>query len=392
MYSNLIFWSYIVQNHEKRQRFMALPDDFKKRSLKKNLLRWICYGGLTSSVYETIKERIKGENAHRLVTILPVFITYTILYLAWHSIWNPLRPEIIFLIISGFILLIFQAHLGINRRGEYRYIVILSYISIAYEFLFSILLGTVFQKNTNMPAVAFIGMLTLMPQCIIDRFYRMFIFVALQEVLFLAVSFHVNAPHIFMLNAVNSFFFSLAGLFFYHILSSNTIRRIANEMFIEEERDTDGATRLLNKKAGELLINSHLANGTGGTMFILDIDNFKYINDTYGHNFGDHVLQRLASILRGAFRRSDILERFGGDEFVVFMDTTDISIVLRKAELIRQNFLDSMEKEQYQPTLSIGIHISTKGSLHYHSMLDLADQELYKAKRSGKNQFSVSKV
>jgi len=117
---------------------------------------------------------------------------------------------------------------------------------------------------------------------------------------------------------------------------------------------------------------------------ILDIDHFKHINDTYGHIYGDEVILLLAQQMRASFRRSDVLFRFGGEEFVILFATTDESTVKAVLERFRQTVAEYAFPQVGRVTVSIGYaHV---GSHDYPaSVLDRADKALYFAKNHGRN-------
>ena len=117
---------------------------------------------------------------------------------------------------------------------------------------------------------------------------------------------------------------------------------------------------------------------------ILDIDHFKNINDTYGHIYGDEVILLLAQQMRACFRRSDVLFRFGGEEFVILFAATDEATVKVVLERFRQKVSEYLFPQVGRVTVSIGYaHV---GSHDYPaSVLDRADKALYFAKNNGRN-------
>jgi diguanylate cyclase (GGDEF)-like protein len=125
-----------------------------------------------------------------------------------------------------------------------------------------------------------------------------------------------------------------------------------------------------------------------------DIDNFKDINDTYGHLTGDKVLKEVAKIIRESIRSTDIAGRYGGDEFVILLPETPLSDALVVAEKIRRKFSRhpiQVNDKSFNVTLSIGITAFRKKVESPLSLLDEADKALYLAKERGRDRTCVAK-
>lgn len=165
---------------------------------------------------------------------------------------------------------------------------------------------------------------------------------------------------------------------------------------LEEKADTDLLTGLSNKLATERKIKEFIAQNpeSQSMMFILDIDNFKKINDTMGHAFGDEVLRSLGEQIRVIFRSSDIVGRAGGDEFIVFLkNVTDPAAIRKEAKKV-ENFFKNFkagEYTKYAATASIGVAIFPEEGSDFESIYKAADSALYKAKKGGKNQLAFYK-
>ena len=154
----------------------------------------------------------------------------------------------------------------------------------------------------------------------------------------------------------------------------------------------DLLTELTNKAATERMIADYIdSNPNGhGVLFILDIDNFKKVNDTMGHAFGDTLLKTLGKEIRTEFRVTDIVGRTGGDEFMIFLkDINDDLIVEREANRITRFFHDFKaggDYVKYSATASIGCAIYPNDGATFKDLYVSADQALYRAKKRGKNQ------
>ncbi|PVZ90341.1 hypothetical protein C9426_02910 [Serratia sp. S1B] len=121
-------------------------------------------------------------------------------------------------------------------------------------------------------------------------------------------------------------------------------------------------------------------------VLLMDIDFFKKVNDTYGHEVGDHVLQRVAELLPSAIRTTDFVARFGGEEFVVLLPATVLDEAVLVAEKIRQTIAQESIIENHPITVSIGVSVALQQDAEVNDTIRRADKCLYIAKEQGRNQ------
>ena len=185
-------------------------------------------------------------------------------------------------------------------------------------------------------------------------------------------------------------------VFIFLIVVVNIISKIRNnekKKELEDKADTDLLTGLTNKLATERKIKDYMAQNPNSQsmLFILDVDNFKKINDTMGHAFGDEVLRSLGQQITAIFRATDIIGRVGGDEFMIFLkgisDEDSVRKEAKKVENFFRNF-QAGEYVKYAATASIGVAIFPQEGNDFESLYKAADQGLYKAKKRGKNQLA----
>ena len=157
---------------------------------------------------------------------------------------------------------------------------------------------------------------------------------------------------------------------------------------------TDGLTGLFNRRYMEThlrtLVEQSAARNKPITVLVLDIDYFKAINDSYGHDAGDDVLREFALRMRKATRNIDLACRYGGEEFVIVMPETDMAVATVVAERLRRRiasepFAIQQGARHLEVTISIGIAALSSGGDNAASILKRADQALYRAKRDGRN-------
>lgn len=166
------------------------------------------------------------------------------------------------------------------------------------------------------------------------------------------------------------------------------------ELLFKAERDS--LTGLYNKGTTAMMISKYLEEnsiGGEGALFILDVDNFKNVNDKLGHNFGDQVLCEMSDKLNKIFRKDDIIGRIGGDEFIAFFKGTLSEIIIEeKAKLICNSFYNTFEvgeNESCTISSSIGIALFPKHGKTFEELYNKSDIALYSSKESNKNTFTV---
>ncbi|MDO6455406.1 GGDEF domain-containing protein [Neptunomonas phycophila] len=168
-----------------------------------------------------------------------------------------------------------------------------------------------------------------------------------------------------------------------------------NQLRIKAEKDarTDVLTQLNNRRAffelGSLIHSQSVRYKRSYAILVMDVDLFKQVNDTYGHDAGDVALKRLAHVMHASLRSSDIMARIGGEEFAAIITDLSNNNVLHKAEHLRA----SLEKEEitwkahsFSITMSIGVAYYSPNDKGISDVLKRADQALYNAKGHGRNQ------
>lgn len=140
-------------------------------------------------------------------------------------------------------------------------------------------------------------------------------------------------------------------------------------------------------------LNSDKSQNIPYALLMIDLDHFKSVNDTYGHSCGDIVLETIAIIVKGHFRKNDIVGRYGGEEIVALLENISVSQLHKTVEKLRSNIENTLipyQENELKVTVSIGMAHSPAGSMHsLDDMLLQADSALYKAKNSGRNQTAI---
>ena len=170
-------------------------------------------------------------------------------------------------------------------------------------------------------------------------------------------------------------------------------KRASQELRSKAERDS--LTMLYNRRTASQKIEEIIRQSEESeraAMLIVDVDDFKFINDVYGHMFGDVVLQEIASELQKIFRSGDVIARVGGDEFLIFMrGIRDESIVRERADKINETFRTvlSQNMEGKTPSCCVGISFYPENGTNYDELFRHSDVALYNAKARGKRNYEI---
>ncbi len=173
-------------------------------------------------------------------------------------------------------------------------------------------------------------------------------------------------------------------------LTSELKEKIKEMSELKTLAQKDALTSLWNRNYTETRLNEWFSHGVEGALFMIDMDNFKHINDTYGHIVGDHVLKSFAQILLAASDEEDIACRIGGDEFILFCkEATDRNILSLKAEDILSSLQRMIDECAFEAntSVSIGIACAPQDGSDFQTLYNAADKSLYYVKQNGKNSY-----
>jgi len=157
---------------------------------------------------------------------------------------------------------------------------------------------------------------------------------------------------------------------------------------LAELATVDPVTGLFNRRYFETRLEAEVERakrqGQDVALLLIDIDDFKRVNDTRGHLEGDRTLREVADLLRAGVRIFDVCARYGGEEFVIVMPAASATVALQVAERIRARIERSFIQDSPPVTVSIGMGILDKGTTA-DQLVDVADRALIAAKKGGKN-------
>lgn len=181
-----------------------------------------------------------------------------------------------------------------------------------------------------------------------------------------------------------------------YITFQDIIYRKEREANLQNQANKDPLTLAWNRHYFEKIVPQRISecirNTRNFSLLLLDADKFKKINETYGHKIGDKVLIALAEICRNSLREDDIIARFGGEEFAIFLNDTDTKTAEHVADRLVQNIAQTEFKGDddtvIKLTVSIGM-VSSEKTASFEVLMRQADEALYLAKRGGRNRVAI---
>ena len=189
---------------------------------------------------------------------------------------------------------------------------------------------------------------------------------------------------------------------FFEVVTETITLALQNLIYFEKIRDSayiDGLTQIYNRKYMDIFLpkktKAYVHNNINFAIVMFDIDYFKKFNDTYGHQFGDLVLRELSKIVSKNIREIDVLFRYGGEEFVIFMPNITKETVFNRIDNMRKRVADLIIVDEKgmsaQVTCSFGISVfpSASNDGNIKKLINEADTALYFSKESGRNKVTL---
>lgn len=256
---------------------------------------------------------------------------------------------------------------------------------------YAVMLNTLIRPELS--AVTLCVFLTAGPLLMIDRPIRILCLQLLLCLEYILLANRMKDPYVAFADSVNMLCCVFLGFGVYIRLNHVNLRQALQAQHLRKERDTDKLTGLLNKAAIVEQIKAQLAQPhSRGALVIIDLDNFKHINDTYGHIFGDRVLHQVAACIREILPEGSLCGRFGGDEFLMLLP-----------EVTKEELADLLEALLHRGEESIVLPLSkdpfgmSMGAVFYPSagrgftgLLQMADKAMYEVKKADKNGWRIA--
>ena len=360
------------------------------KALLRTIRNYLFYCGTSPDEYNKIR---KDTYVSYFVVwrILHFFMAAVFAALCLTALANDLLRSNIVIYLAAFVYSASVIVFFFVLRKDSPFAQVIIYLSIFLLFLFGCFIS---KNNPVAPATTFIALLLITPMFIIDRPFFMALELSAASVVFLTWMRYVKPYDIWMVDVINVIIFTIVGIFLSIIANAVRIREFVLTRKINIQKDTDELTGLRNKGALTREINAFLADSatSKGILFVLDVDRFKSINDTFGHDVGDSVIEQLGAVLRKMFTDSEIVGRFGGDEFVIFRkDTNDRDTAFRIAADILAGASEgvALPETGQRVGASIGIALYSGAETGYSELFKKADTALYRAKNDPESSVCV---
>lgn len=359
----------------------------------KKIINFLKYGNYNKRTYKRLKNVINANNYKRLILFcfIGFFINLLLLLLSIilnnHLISDGSHLYLIMIFISTIYLIILNF---IFKNKDKKFVTILFYIYI----LISLYCYKTLDVNYNLNSTAsLLCMIYIVSGYLFVDIPIRYICVTLIFTIWLCIDTWSLKPYnLAVMDITNCFIAYIIGtcMCYYHF--NERLSKVIEMEKTEKERDTDYLTGLYTRIATENDITECLQNkAKKSVMIMVDLDDFKSINDNYGHNMGDKILQQVANVMKGCFRKDDIVSRIGGDEFIIFIpDIPNRKFAQEKVELLRNEINKIKIDEDKYLTCSIGISFP-KETKDYDELFKEVDSAMYEAKKSSKNSFKIYK-
>ena len=360
------------------------------KTVLKTVRNYFGYCGIEKDEYNALKKDAYVSN-FEVWRILHVLMAAVFAFLFIGSLFNELMKDNRLVYLLALVYSVIAVIYFFLAKKDSLIAQFIMYLSISLLFLFACFIT---QNKPDTPAITFIAFLLITPMFMIDKPFFMTIELCAASAVFLIWMYNVKTYDVWLLDMINVLIFTAVGIFLHIIANSIRIKEFVLRRTISIQKDMDEMTGLKNKGALTREINDYLADETTdkGIMILLDVDKFKLINDTFGHDVGDQVIQQIGSFLKDKFIDQAIAGRFGGDEFIVFLkDTDDPDTAYRIAGDIIKGVSESvvLPDQGRKVSASVGCAVYTGSEKNYSELLKKADIALYRSKADPINRFCI---
>lgn len=356
----------------------------------RKIKNYLLYCGIEKEEYNAIKKDVYTSN-FGIWRVLHCMMAALFGFLFVYSLFADLFKSNMFFYLGIFIYSVTNTVVFFALKKSSNLTQGLIYLSIVVLFLFGCLIT---QNKPDTSATLFFILLLITPMFMLDQPFIMGFLLIAVSAGFSVWMYNVKPFDIWQMDFIDAITYTIVGIFIHIIVNAIRIREFVLTRKINIQKDTDDLTGLKNKGALTRAINDFLADKSKdkGIMLMLDINDFKSVNDTYGHDVGDSVINQFGAFLANTFTKDDIVGRFGGDEFIVFIKNSDDLDAAAEAARAIISGVSSHVKLPDEGNLigvSIGIAIYHGEENNYSEVFKKADVALYKTKADRSAGFSI---
>ena len=352
-------------------------------------VKLVLYWGMDEATYNRTKDLANAENYYRF-SFLCVTSGLVLAVLTLVSAIPALEEYLgKYQEVFGFFMIAFILLAVIFKfcvKGYKKVLMPMCYLASALLLALSIVIGPILDSETL--SMTFFILLFVIALLIVDLPVRVGIMFVLAGIVFSVVVVMNKDKMTAIHDLANCAVFLPVSLIIETMVEQRKFKQFQLQRQIERERDTDGLTTLLTRDAGQQMIELLLRDGSvkKASLVMMDLDNFKDVNDAYGHPAGDVLLGTVGDILEHSFRETDVLVRFGGDEFMLFLpDISEREDVKACMEKIREHLVSIAAIPGHEQTASFGVAFFPEHGKTFEELFTQADKALYAAKWRGKD-------
>lgn len=370
---------------------------------------------------KSIMNEIVNMNSNRIFYISIIAMPVSLLHIIFFLIKSPVSSEKeaiwrVGIIISHTVLFILMALLGgisfnLRKKTKPNLVMIrVQYIAIVVIIITGSIIVSIDQLVTSNITPFLVACTITGAIFLIRPLYSLLVFLSGYFIYFYALGFTQLEPSILLSNRVNGITavgigVCLSIIFWnYNLVNLQQRRYIeCQQMELEEKNkqleyisNFDPLTDLFNRRYFERRIENEISRikryGNESCLLILDLDNFKIVNDSFGHPIGDSLLKSIATLLSKQLRESDLISRLGGEEFAILLVNTNLDQGKSVAEKIRvciENQIFIIEGHEINITISIGVSSLNNNIDSFGKGYRNADKALYSAKSNGRNRVEI---
>lgn len=340
---------------------------------------------LLAEKIDLYKEEICNRNYASFLglTLVGVFTTAIILAigipLSQYFIFNK---QIFVLFIYCFILYLI-AKLYLQKAKKY--ITAAFYVALTPLMIMGILMGTFLDREV--PSITFMVFISVLTLFMLDKPWRIFLYITCSSIIYTICCYYAKEYKLFLTDMMHLVAFYCLSVGVNFLTLNDRIGNVENFVQYKIRSEIDLMTGVYNREVGLFKIKELLHNRVKGAFIIVDIDNFKKINDNYGHMYGDTVIKEVSRLIKKSFGNRDIVLRMGGDEFIVY----SVELVeMAECKKNLEHLFDSLStaaigtEKGIAVSISIGCSINDQDKVDFNRLYRESDQCLYVAKNSGK--------